>query len=249
VARLYDEPVEPVPSAAPGPRRDGEIPAPERPPEPTVSGPAASIRSAAASDEPAEPLVAWPTHDDTNGYEPVEPAVEEEDIEIDPPASQSDLEPNGIHADDLGAQGSPPPTDDDRDYSEISVAEAPYELVPPPFNGHLDPVLPAAIAEEPLIPRDSDFDAADGAPLPDPPPIMAVETNIDDDGLAAQSDAAFRPIDDAFGPATPTLAGDAEPPLLDDVDDDEPLLLTEEMPSLDIPDPDDPRFRARRDGD
>jgi addiction module HigA family antidote len=249
VARLYDEPVEPRPSAAPGPRRDGDVLAPERRPEPTVSGPAASIRSAAASDEPAEPLVAWPAHDDTNGYDPVDRDVEEEGIEINPAASQSDFEANGIHADDLGVEGLPPTTHDDRDDSEVSVAEASYELVPPPVNGHLDPALPAAIAEEPLIPRDSDFDAADGAPLPDPPPIMAVETHIDDDGPAARSDAAFRPIDDAFGPATPALAGDAEPPLLDEVDDDEPLLLTEEMPSLDIPDPDDPRFRARRDGD
>jgi hypothetical protein len=43
-----------------------------------------------------------------------------------------------------------------------------------------------------------------------------------------------------------TLVDEVGPPLFDDVDDDEPLLLTEELPSLDIPDPDEARYRVRR---
>jgi hypothetical protein len=43
-----------------------------------------------------------------------------------------------------------------------------------------------------------------------------------------------------------TLVDEVGPPLLEEVDDDEPLLLTEELPSLDIPDPDEARYRVRR---
>jgi addiction module HigA family antidote len=67
----------------------------------------------------------------------------------------------------------------------------------------------------------------------------------------APPDADGEPIDahapDPLSEAAPlTLVDEVDPPLLDEMDDDEPLLLTEELPSLDIPDPDESRYRVRR---
>lgn len=263
-ATLRYEPVESVLAAASEPDRhsgvwaseyepSAEIPPPaemrdaEPVPDPAVPEVLVDVQSA-GSGEPAERVVTWPTHDDTNGFEPAEPPAERESIAFDPPVPQAELEPGASRGDELQADASQPIIRDDPDVSEISAAEAPYESVPSRLNGHLDPVLPAAVAEEPSILNGSNVDASEDEPFGNALQSAAAEARIHDDGLMEQADTAFRGIADAYGSAAPFGSG-AEPPLLDDVDDDEPLLLTEEMPSLDIPDPDDPRFRARRDGD
>jgi addiction module HigA family antidote len=101
-----------------------------------------------------------------------------------------------------------------------------------------------AIFEEPRDGNGVAADAAQTEPVVEPPALA--ETSAVTAAHMAEALGDVREPHSMDDAAPLTLVDEVEPPLLEDVGEDEPLLLTEELPSLDIPEPDEARYRVRR---